>query len=293
MRVSIFIKSWLQDLEWLAYALRFLECHWMDEEPEIVIVLDENCRGEFDPSAFAFDLNVYYRVPWPDGYCHAMFIKTLADHFCTSNYILLMDSDCMLLEPIYFRELFVEPERPLIGFVRYDEHLALFPHSPWKKVTERLIKEKATHHYMSRSPILYHRETFEGMRNWIAELHNRYYDAVVYSDKEFNPLKFGEHPITLMDYDLLGTYANRFELERYQFAHEFKMPPNRWHQYHSWSQDPQDLGLHRSLQIAFSHRLRDCLWHPQSGGSGLQQVSAGVGASRSVLNAMQQDRPNA
>jgi hypothetical protein len=292
MRVSIFIKSWLQDLEWLAYALRFLECHWMEEEPQISIVLDEDCRGEFDPNAFALDLNVYYRVPWPDGYCHAMWIKTLADHFCTGDYILLMDSDCMLLEPFHWEDL-ADGQQPRLGYVDYSEHTALFPHSPWKKVTERLTKAKAIRHYMSRSPILYHRDTFEGMRDWLAQMHERYYDSLVYSDKEFNPIKFADHPITLMDYDLLGAYADRYQREKYQFIHEFKMPPNRWHQYHSWTQSPQDLGLHRSLQIAFSHRLRDCIWHPPGSGASLQQMSPSVGTSRAVLNAMQQHRPGA
>jgi hypothetical protein len=289
MQVSIFIKSWLQDLEWLAYALRFLECNWMEEEPQVVIVLDEDCRGEFDPDAFALDLNVYYRVPWPDGYCHAMWMKTLADHFCTGDYILLMDSDCILLEPVRFNDL-ANGKRPRLGYVRYDEHMGLFPHSPWKKVTERLTQEPAEVHFMSRNPILYHRDTFEGMRDWLARMHGRYYDALVYSDNEFDPLKFSSHPITLMDYDLLGSYAYRFQAKEYAFMHESAMPPNRWHQYHSWTQNPADLGLHRSLQIAFSHRLRDCLWHPASGGASLQEMSPSVGASRGVLNAMQQNR---
>jgi hypothetical protein len=255
IQTSIFIKSWKQDLHWLDYCLRFLECNWLGAETEFVVVLDQDCRDEFDPHQYALDLNLYYALAWPDGYSHAMYQKTIADRYTLGDYIVLLDSDTMLLEPGDLRDLTDDTGRPIIPFIFYEEHEALYPHSPWRKIRERLMQARAGKHYMSRMPILYWRTTFPGLRSHLEKLHGRCYEELVYSGVAFEPANFSEHPISLIDYDLLGAYAFKYENRIYQFKHELLLSDSPFHQYHSWSQNPESLDLSRMLQKAFTRRL--------------------------------------
>jgi hypothetical protein len=232
--VSLFIKSWREDLKWLRYCLRFLEKNWTEPETEVVVMFDTDCR-DFDFSDY--DLNIY-RVsedPWPDGYAHAMAMKACADKYCSGEAILLLDSDCMLLRradaSIFFDEL------PIIPWISYEEHLAMYPHSPWQQVTQKVLKTKTDRHYMPAMPILYWASTMFNLRRHVAELHGvDSFEEAVYSGIPFDPKNFSEHPHTFVDYDCLGLYAKRFESERYVFRHASKLASNPFKQFHSWTE---------------------------------------------------------
>lgn len=257
--LTIFIKSWLQDLNWLEYALRFIECNWIYPRTEVVVVLDEDCADAINFDSFGLDLTVYFVQPWADGYSHAMWIKTKADLFSQTDLILLTDSDCMLEYRSDIDDLMCKG-RPYIPYLTYEEHNRQHPYSPWQKVTRAAFLEEPVLHYMGREPILYHRNTFPAMRAFLHELHGKPYDVLVRSEVPFDYLKFGEHPITLMDYDFLGTFAHKREADLYEFRHLHEMPVNKWKQHHSWTQNPEDQGVHKVLQAAFSKRLRDCTY---------------------------------
>jgi hypothetical protein len=233
--VSIFIKSWREDLKWLRYSLRFLEKNWMEPEGEVVVMLDTDCRGGINTQDYELNLKLSYEDPWPDGYSHAMYCKACADLCCVGESIILMDSDTMLLERCDSRVFF--GDLPIIPWVSYDEHNRVFPHSPWQRVTERVMKIKSPRHYMPTMPILYWADTMQAMRSHIMGLHgtSSFKDAV-YSDRVFKPWTFGEHPITFVDYDCLGLYAERFEGHRYIFRHVSQVPPSPFKQFHSWTE---------------------------------------------------------
>jgi hypothetical protein len=234
--VSLFIKTWREDLKWLRYCLRFLEKNWTEPDSEVVVVLDNDCRHEgVDFDDYNLCLRLFYEKPWPDGYAHAMFVKACADTYCAGGRILLLDSDCMLLSRadagIFFDEL------PVIPWISYEEHLAMYPHSPWRRVTERVLKIKSEQHYMPVMPILYWASTMFNLRRHVAELHGvDSFEEAVYSDIPFDPKNFSEHPHTFVDYDCLGLYAKRFESERYVFRHASKLASNPFKQFHSWTE---------------------------------------------------------
>jgi hypothetical protein len=236
-KVTIFIKSWARDLKWLSYALRSIECNWETPETEVVLVLDEDCRGRISGSDFNLDLSVFYVKPWPDGYCHAMYVKTMADEFSRGELIVLTDSDCILTGPSDLNDL--GAYQPIIPYMSYKEHNEMYSVSPWQRVTERLARQGTQKHYMASTPIMYHRSTFAGMRQWLTRLHGQAYWDLVYSGVEFRPERFGTHPITLIDYDLLGYYADHFEPGFYRVRELKEVQPSKWKQYHSWSQSPE------------------------------------------------------
>lgn len=235
MSVSVFIKSWKEDLKWLRYCLRFLERNWKEPDSEVVVMLDTDCRDEIDFDDYDMAVRRVYEDPWPDGYSHAMYAKASADKYCMGEAILLMDSDCMLLEPsdagYFFDDL------PVIPWISYEQHLAMYPHSPWKRVTEKVLKTTTDKHYMPVMPILYWATTMHDLRRHVAEIHKAAsFKDVVYSDVPFKSENFGEHPITFVDYDCLGLYAARFEGERYVFRHANDLASNPFKQFHSWTE---------------------------------------------------------
>jgi hypothetical protein len=166
-----------------------------------------------------------------------MFVKTCADIYCQSDLILLMDSDAMLVEQAKLSSFMLEG-LPFIAWTPYDEHLAQYPFSPWKRIVHNLMKLDSERHYMSRLPILYWASTFRGLRRFLCEKNPQAdnFEALVYSNQPFLPENFGTHPITINDYDLLGQYAALEQAELYRFIPESEAPPKPVKQFHSWTQ---------------------------------------------------------
>ena len=239
MRTAIFFKSWREDIKWLKYSLQFLAKNWTDKTTEVVVVLDKDCEGQIDPTRYNLPrLKISYLQPWPDGYSHAMFTKASADQYTIADAILLMDSDAMLLEPARAQS-FMEYGRPLLAYISYAAHMETYPFSPWFDVVKRVMQLEPSLHYMSRMPVLYWRETFKGLRDFIVSRHGgKPIEKILYSDVPFKPENFanGKHLITFLDYDCLGQYASFYQRDRYIFRHEEIMPPNPVRQFHSWSQ---------------------------------------------------------
>jgi hypothetical protein len=234
IRTSLFIKSWREDIRWLRYCLRFLEKNWR-EHSDVVIALDPDCREAIDTDDYDLDLRRVTVEPWPDGYSHAMFVKACADKYCQGEAIILLDSDTMLLEPTdagYFFD-----ELPIIPWILYAEHQTMYPHSPWQKVTEKVMQVRTDRHFMPCMPILYWVSTFSGLRHYVVGKHKaKIFEEVIFSDVPFDPANFAEHPISFCDYDCLGLYASIYEPEKYVFRHAEQLKPNPFKQFHSWSE---------------------------------------------------------
>jgi hypothetical protein len=100
------------------------------------------------------------------------------------------------------------------------------------------MKVPTERHYMPLMPILYWAQTFRGLRRYILDQHPEAesFERAVYSDIPFDPSKFNAHPITFVDYDCLGLYANLFEGDRYIFRHADKLARNPFKQFHSWTE---------------------------------------------------------
>jgi hypothetical protein len=241
--VSIFIKTWKEDLKWLKLCLQFLEKNWKEPNTEIVIWADEDCfetiTNWVDDSSLQLPKNAraIYGQPWPDGYSHAMFVKASADRWCVADKILLLDSDAMLLEPCDTTE-FTVSGLPVIPWISYAEHLKVHPMSPWQRVTEAVTKMKPWHHFMNWMPMLYHADSLRNCRAFIAAQHGvgpHELEAVFRSGRPFDYTQFLQHPITFNDYDVIGFLCSYLEPTHYSFRHLIEVHANPFRTYHSWT----------------------------------------------------------
>jgi hypothetical protein len=249
--VSIFIKTWKDDLRWLRYCLRFLEKNWREPSTEIVIMADADCELELSSwQDLGPTIRIVYCEPWRDGYSHAMYAKLCADRSCYGEHVLLLDSDNMLLVPADLKT-FKVADRPIIGWVSYFEHFKLFPMSPWQRVTEKLTKMKPWHHYMGWMPALYYADSFEKVRNFVSCQHGGIpFQTLVRSDVEFNYRNFIYHPISVVDYDLMGFVCSMIETERYALRHLSEVGTLPFHQYHSWTMWGEELIAELETKLA-------------------------------------------
>src|ERR1700756_133068 len=95
-RLGIFVKSFRQDLGWLAYSLQLLEKFWRGPEPQVVVMLDTDCEEIVSQWGLRWPKYLYVK-PWGDQYTFAMAMKACADQFLPeAELILLLDSDTTL-----------------------------------------------------------------------------------------------------------------------------------------------------------------------------------------------------
>lgn len=250
--VSIFIKTWRNDLRWLSYCLRFLDKNWAQENTEVVVVADEDCQAELAGWQLPpFAIEPAYVQPWPDGYSHAMYVKACADQYCHSDKILLLDSDSMLEHPAALQNFMTPEGRPFIAWSSYFEHNKTYPHSPWQRVTQKVTGMKSWHHFMEWMPVLYYADSLKRMRAFVSAQHGFIpFDNLVHSNVPFDPTNFSHHPISFVDYDVIGLFCSIAEGERYAFRHKSEMGPNPFGQYHSWTQWNEETRLTLEAKLA-------------------------------------------
>lgn len=158
-RTSIFIKTCKKDLQWLNYCLRSIKNHASGFN-EVVIVLDEDCRGEqiFEAGESQFS---YFVSGWENGYIHQQYIKLHADKYCTGNLILFVDSDCVFMRG-FSPESFLKDGKPVLMKTRYGN---LDGAEAWKAITESFVGFPVEFEYMRRMPLIYKSSSISEFRD--------------------------------------------------------------------------------------------------------------------------------
>jgi hypothetical protein len=237
LKSCIFCKTWANDIKWLRYCLSFLAKNWQEENSEIVVLADDNCRSTLATMPYAEREHIIFYKPWPDGYTNAMWCKTNADNFTNADIIIFFDSDTMLVEPAVL-ETFLSDGKPLMQYQPYDEFLVKYPQAPWKRIQQNLMGLPAKY-YFTFLPFVCWRDTLRQTRVWVSRKHRWASETIAYSDKPFAPETFRTHPIRWADHELIGAYAWQFEQDKYNFVRykdDEPVVPWKVRQYHSWSQ---------------------------------------------------------
>ena len=155
MNYSIFIRTYDKDYEWLVYCLRSLRIHAPQADVNVV-----SPHG-FPESIFSTPNVRFWVVPSKhneDGYVDQQITKLLADTYCSSEYILHIDSDTVLIDDP--QKLFIDgrPQMLRTPYAQVGEAIA------WKSVTEKNLGWGVSHEYMRRLPLMYPRALYERLR---------------------------------------------------------------------------------------------------------------------------------
>jgi hypothetical protein len=220
MTVDVVYVTYRKDLAWICYSLQLLH-KFFRSAFGVHVMAEEDCKEITDTWALP-RTTYHFSKPWPDGYAFAMYKKTMADQVSQADLIILMDSDHLLLEPIYLEDL-LDHGKPIVRYREWDEDpndatLAV-SRQQWAPPTQRTLGMMLDRDYMVGAPFMFWRDTFSMVRNRIEEVTGLPFHDAVYSDQPYDYRHFLNHPKVYCDYEALGLYAVKFQSDRYSLVH--------------------------------------------------------------------------
>jgi hypothetical protein len=213
--ISIFIKSYRNDFRFLNYCLKSIE-KFVTGYSEIVIAIPEWDLWLFEELMAGIDIDVivYPVQEYGDGYLYQQFVKMTAYQFCTEDYIMFVDSDC-----VFTGFVDIAPEDNYLPEILIADYSSVGGGIVWKAPTEKWIGCSVNYEYMRRHPLVYRSSTLEALHKSRPNLEQEIMESGRFS--EFNAM---------------GIWTHLNEPEKYRFTDmaswEYKPPIVR--QFWSW-----------------------------------------------------------
>lgn len=160
--ISVFIRTYKGDLEWLSYCLASIRCNLVGWD-EIIVCIPE---GQADKlKGIIKDEKVVTCPAYVDDYIGQQVSKLQAHRHVRGEFILFVDSD-VVFHPgtniaTYFRN-----DKPVILKESYERLSARHPELDllkWQEVVNAVFGERPSHEYMRRAPQLFRTATLIGL----------------------------------------------------------------------------------------------------------------------------------
>ncbi len=196
--ISIFYKSFSRDFHLLYVSLNTLEKN-ITGYSNIVIVIPEHEKDLFDTRKVPPGAHIHYVPEHPsgNGYLWQQAVKANAHKYCSYEFILFADSDCIWNYKLDLQQ-FVEDGKPEILYTSWDK---VGDAICWKAPTERVMGGVVIAEFMRRNSMIYYRSTLEAIEKWKPDLQE--YIMQQQSFSEFN---------------FFGAWAYKYEREKYNFV---------------------------------------------------------------------------
>lgn len=159
--ITIFIKSYERDFNFLYYALKSINKN-VKGNYDVLLMIDNNSRL---PEKFNELITDKYKVVYVNkegnGYLFQQYCKMTAYRHTNSEYILFSDSDVIFDHEINVDE-FIADGKPEILYTEWDK---VGDAVCWKVPTESFVGQKLDYEFMRRNCLIYHRSTLENIGN--------------------------------------------------------------------------------------------------------------------------------
>lgn len=196
MKTSIFIRSYSADFGWLAYCLRSLQ-KFATGFHEIVIAVPQGEEHALSHLTAERVIPVHNGQP---GYLAQQVSKLNADLHCSGDFILHIDSDCILTRPVT-PETMMRNGKPIWLMTPWEQ--CPDAKKAWYHVMAKLFLDVSEYDFMRRSTIMVPRFAYAKLRGFIEEMHGYKMDAYVMNQPN--------HEFT--EYNALGFYLWKFHRE--------------------------------------------------------------------------------
>lgn len=211
MSTDIFIRSYRGDFGWLEYCLRSIRSRGSGFN-KIHVCVPPN---DVQLLSFVKDEIVHLVEPTADDYMGQQITKLYADHFCHSDFVLHVDSDCIFTKP-FSPESFMCDEKSIV--LREDG-----VESPWIGITGKALGWDDSAEYMRRLPILYPKWLYGEFRKWIEE----------YSGKTLKDFVLSQPARDFSEFNSIGQWAYKYCNDRIAWKHPSEVEPVA-RQFWSW-----------------------------------------------------------
>lgn len=225
MKTSIFLVTFFKDAPYVPYLLKSIS-KFCSGFHEVVIAVPRRDKEIFSGMGLTKEKLFYYQEAG-DGFIHQQGIKCKADEFCSGDYILHVDSDCMFTSPAQPGDYFVG-DKPIIGMTPY---ASLNGGSPWQACTEKVLGwHPIDMELMRRHPSVYCREDYHGFRKRVEAIHRIPIETYLlpitrHTRKENN----------FSEFNALSAYMYYFRRDKYHFINTDTEPLPDNHLAQWWS----------------------------------------------------------
>lgn len=212
-KVSIFVVSFRRDLPFMGYLCRSYE-KFCTGFREFVVVVPEYDYELFAPlfRDFKFIKPYWYADDLERPFLMHQVEKLQADAYCTGEYIMHVDSDCVFTQPCTPSFYFADG-KPVLYRERFDT-LTNKLRLHWKEAVLNATGIDCQYDYMVRHPAVHHRGLYQEVRLAIARKNRKQYknwDKYILSCRNEFPQGFAEHPTQ-------GAVAAEVMPDRYHFV---------------------------------------------------------------------------
>jgi hypothetical protein len=195
--MTIFIKTYKNDLKWLKYCLMSIAKYAQDFK--VVIVADEDCKRDLDGWNLTRE-KVFYVKPSYDGYLYQQEVKLRAFMYVDTEYVLFMDCDCIFTDYVNL-DSFLKDGKPTLLKTPYEDIPEVMF---WKTTTEDAIGFEVNFEYMRRNGLCYRTETI--MNLWDD-----------FSIRFLPKLKIARNR-QFSEFNLIGAYIEKYEENLYNIV---------------------------------------------------------------------------
>jgi hypothetical protein len=195
--MTIFIKTYKNDLKWLKYCLMSIAKYAQDFK--VVIVADEDCKRDLDGWNLTRE-KVFYVKPSYEGYLYQQEVKLRAFIYVDTEYVLFMDCDCIFTDYVNL-DSFLKDGKPTLLKTPYEDIPEVMF---WKTTTEDAIGFEVNFEYMRRNGLCYRTETI--MNLW-GDFSIRFLPKLkIARNRQFS------------EFNLIGAYIEKYEENLYNIV---------------------------------------------------------------------------
>jgi len=230
---TIVYKTYTNDIQWLEYSLLSLKKYLdFSNVYELIIYTHDVARFEVYDMLERLQLKhivnvrvipVHYNY---HGYIKQQTVKANCYKDCNTDYIIILDSDLILKEPLDCEKLIQEDGKIPWKYLKIEESEDKTVFNVWKKACEDSTFTPKNVHYMSNGfPFVFTRKSLEGAANKFKELHNCDYDEYCKIRCDVENIRV-EHVVkdtffklsrVFTEFEYLGYYCHHFSND-YMFS---------------------------------------------------------------------------
>jgi hypothetical protein len=224
MTYDIFYRTYSGDAKWLNYSLQSIH-KFVTGYSSVIVTAPESSREVIEPivNKHGFKFIECEAIHPSDDYVGQQATKMFSDLYTTSDIIVHVDSDVIFTRDITLQSFLNSDGTKPLNLKSAHTNIE----TPWKSITERIVKFEVDYEYMRKMPLVYPREIYKHTRDYLESVHGVSFHELVRSidNREIS------------EFNIIGAICEKYypQLIEWQDTHDpIPLPESCVIQYWSW-----------------------------------------------------------